>query len=227
MRRFGAPSRAVIVAAAIVMPLTLFAVLAIQIGRGDSPAFDADILRFVDRHQSTIASALVDRMLMIGGEPSSLVPAVLIGAAILLLYAARRRGDALFLTAAVGGAMLFAPLLKLGFERPPLAGDSSSRYFPSGHATGSLVVMAALVLVSWRGPRRWAVLAFGLVFVIVYGAALVYSQGHYPSDVIGGWSIGLAWVAALYAFRAARVTPERARRQQLLPAPTPPRDPTP
>ena len=194
------------------LPLTVFAVLAIQIDRRRPPALDERIIDFVARHQNSHVSRLVDFLLAAGGEPHALVPLVFLLAAILLLYVARRSGDAFFLAAAVGGALIFAPLLKLGFERPPLEGDTSTRYFPSGHATGSFGVIAALVLICWPTRLRWAVLGVGLFFVPLYGAALVYSLGHYPSDVVAGWSIGLAWVTALYAMRVAHLSSARARR---------------
>jgi membrane-associated phospholipid phosphatase len=208
----GARGRAVAFTGTIVVSLTVFAVLAIQIDRRRPPALDERIIDFVARHQNSHVSRLVDFLLAAGGEPHAQVPLVFLLAAILLLSVTRRSRDAYFLAAAVGGALIFAPLLKLGFERPPLENDTSTRYFPSGHATGSFVVIAALVLICWSTRLRCAALGVGLLFVPLYGAALVYSLGHYPSDVVAGWSIGLAWVTALYAVRVACFGPTSPRR---------------
>jgi membrane-associated phospholipid phosphatase len=211
VRAIGARGGAAALTGTIVLALTVFAVLAIQIARQRPPALDGRIIDFVDGHQSFPVSRLVDVLLAIGGEPHALIPVVFLLAAIFLLYINGRSADAIFLAAAVGGAMVFAPLLKLGFQRPPLQGDTSTRYFPSGHATGSFVMIAAFVVICWRTRLRWAVFGVGLFFLLLYGAALVYSQGHYPSDVVAGWSIGLAWVTALYAVRVTHLGSSRAR----------------
>jgi membrane-associated phospholipid phosphatase len=38
-------------------------------------------------------------------------------------------------------------------------------------------------------------LGASLAFVALYGAALVYSRAHYPSDVLSGWCIALFWAS--------------------------------
>jgi len=41
------------------------------------------------------------------------------------------------------------------------------------------------------------VLAVSLVVVVAYGIALVYFRSHYPSDVIAGWCVALAWTCVV------------------------------
>jgi undecaprenyl-diphosphatase len=88
--------------------------------------------------------------------------------------------------------------------RPPygtqyLNGTSFS--FPSGHAMWSIVGCSMLlyVMLISLGPRagiRTFLLCVGAVFVILVGASRIYLGVHYPSDVLGGWAVGAAWVAA-------------------------------
>jgi membrane-associated phospholipid phosphatase len=40
--------------------------------------------------------------------------------------------------------------------------------------------------------RRWA-LAAGVALVVVVGLTRIWLGVHYLSDVVGGWSLGLAW----------------------------------
>lgn len=89
-----------------------------------------------------------------------------------------------------------------------LHGQSFS--FPSGHAFGGIVVygLLAFLLVDFYRPERssrrlvWAV-ASTLVFAI--GLSRTYLGVHYPSDVIGGWAAGVAWLAVcLTGLRFAR-----------------------
>jgi membrane-associated phospholipid phosphatase len=70
----------------------------------------------------------------------------------------------------------------------------------------SLAIVSAISLIS---PRRWAkrILVVGLPLVGAVGVVLVYAWWHYPSDVIAGWCLALAWVTALWL--AIRPRPER------------------
>ena len=86
--------------------------------------------------------------------------------------------------------------------------------FPSGHAMSSVVVYGALLLVffpalspAWR--RRCV--AGAVVLVLAIGFSRLALGVHYISDVVGGYVLGLAWLAAsTAAFSIWRV--ERGRR---------------
>lgn len=79
--------------------------------------------------------------------------------------------------------------------------------FPSGHAMGSMVLYGALLLVLLPalGPaaRRWA-WVLTAVLIAGVGASRVVLGVHYLSDVVGAWTLGLAWIAisaALFVLR--------------------------
>ena len=117
-------------------------------------------------------------------------------------FAYRRRGsDVLLVALAVGGAEALNPLLKLLFarHRPGLA-DLATYSFPSGHATGSMAWFGLLTYLAFRagGPlwRRVLVVAGSLLAVLLIGASRVYLGEHYPTDVVGGWAVGLVWLAS-------------------------------
>jgi membrane-associated phospholipid phosphatase len=106
-------------------------------------------------------------------------------------------------TAVVGIAPLTTGLKEyVGRIRPPFA-DGGARYdslsFPSGHASGIATLVTVALVLFWpllsAGARRWAVLA-GVVLVVVVGLSRVWLGVHYLSDVVGGWSIGIAWTLA-------------------------------
>jgi glycosyltransferase involved in cell wall biosynthesis len=61
----------------------------------------------------------------------------------------------------------------------------------------SAAALAAAVLMAKPGGRR-NVLRYGVPLLIAYGAALVYAWWHYPTDVVAGWCVGVAWVMALW-----------------------------
>src|SRR4051812_4732023 len=80
--------------------------------------------------------------------------------------------------------------------------------FPSGHALGSVVGVGALLLVGLPLiPRAWRrpLVGLGVGIVLLVGYARVGLGVHYVSDVVGGWLLGAAWLAAMTAaFRAWR-----------------------
>jgi undecaprenyl-diphosphatase len=93
----------------------------------------------------------------------------------------------------------------VGRSRPvvdhPVA-HAFGKSFPSGHAMSSIICYGALVLVllPLLAPvaRRVAIgAAAALVFVI--GVSRLALGLHFLSDVLGGWVLGAAWLAASVA----------------------------
>lgn len=113
----------------------------------------------------------------------------------------------------VGAANLSAQLLKAALAHPryqPVLGyfQVGTEAFPSGHATATMAMALAYLLVvprSWRTPTA---LVGGIAAILVGGAVVVLHR-HFPSDVVGGWLLAGAWffavVAALRASRDASV----------------------
>lgn len=90
------------------------------------------------------------------------------------------------------------------------------RYFPSSHAAGSLALVAALAFLAWSTRWRWLVLALSIALVVLYGAALVYTRSHYPSDVVGGWCVALFWTCGFALLvSSADLRPGLRRRERL------------
>jgi membrane-associated phospholipid phosphatase len=65
--------------------------------------------------------------------------------------------------------------------------------FPSGHAMSSMTLAAALVVLTWNTPWRGWVFFLGAVFVLAIGWTRLYLGVHYPSDVLAGWAVSVAW----------------------------------
>jgi undecaprenyl-diphosphatase len=102
-------------------------------------------------------------------------------------------------------ATLFTELSKavIGRPRPPWEHlvDVRNLSFPSGHSLNSGATYGLLAVVAWRTARlplmvrRLAIVA-GISLPFAVGVSRVALGVHYPSDVLGGWSAALAFVAS-------------------------------
>ena len=122
--------------------------------------------------------------------------------------ALRRRSPprAWWLLVAVGGGLLLflAVAFLIGRPRPTLFESPVSEptaSFPSGHALNTTVVFAALYLVMpVRRGWRMGLAVVGILTVLAVSASRLYLQIHYPSDIVAGIALGVAWVLAFYTF---------------------------
>ncbi|MGH8908790.1 MAG: phosphatase PAP2 family protein [Egibacteraceae bacterium] len=122
-----------------------------------------------------------------------LVLAVLVGIVVLLGLFTRRRQVALLLAGTFAVAVAVDRVAKWS-----LGGVGGHDSFPSGHAVTSMALVAALLVLAWPMRWRWAATAAGALFVTGVGFSRLYFGFHYPSDVLGGWCLALAWVAGVW-----------------------------
>ena len=189
------------VALAVALGLSglVFAVLTRRVVRGDTFGWDASLFRLLDETSTRVPlDGATEVLLALGGEYWDPPPVILVGAALCALLAFGRRRAAVLVAVTVAGAVVVTNALQPQFARAPLRADLVD-LFPSGHATGSLAVVGALVVGLWSTRLRWPVTAFGLLFVVAYGVALVYLRRHYASDVLAGWCLAVMIVAAFEA----------------------------
>ncbi len=115
----------------------------------------------------------------------------------------RRWSAALYWLAAAAFAQALIQVLKLttAVARPADVYSGASAFaFPSGHATSSTVVYGFLaVLLARELPpaRRWLAYAVAAPSIALIAFSRLYLGVHWLSDVLGGLSLGLVWVALL------------------------------
>jgi membrane-associated phospholipid phosphatase len=114
---------------------------------------------------------------------------------------------AAFVVVTTAGSTLLNALVKLAVDRArPVLDDpvahAAGMSFPSGHAQSAMVAASVLLLVFLpllRGAWRWVAVGAAVLFVLAIGFARVTLGVHYVSDVLAGYALGAAWVAAMIA----------------------------
>ena len=128
----------------------------------------------------------------------------------LALLTGRFYRRALFTVAAGGGGLMLIYITKLFFARPrplhPLLYREESFSFPSGHATFSFIFYGMLAYFIWLTdlPKIWkyVFMIFLVILSLAIGFSRIYLRVHYPSDVLGGFSLGYFWIfLMIYTFR--------------------------
>lgn len=127
-----------------------------------------------------------------------------------LIVAFRHRSVRPLIAAAIAATLLLGTVIpakiliaRAGPGLPPVA-PGAMGVFPSGHTATSSVCLGLAVLLlarDLRGPAKGAALAGMAVLCFLVGAALIWCDYHWFTDVVAGWAL-----AALVVMAALRVT---------------------
>lgn len=133
---------------------------------------------------------------------------VIVGILALALWRWSGRKAALALAVATLVSALASDILKSFFARvrPDLVPQLdliSSPAFPSGHGTNAAVVyLVFIILVPQARHPAWQLAAAAMI--LLTGLSRILLNVHWPTDVIGGWMLGMSFAlmaAAVISFR--------------------------
>jgi undecaprenyl-diphosphatase len=190
--------------------ILLFAFLALagEVMEGETLAFDRTILlafrQTADPSQPVgppwVADALLDLTALGGPTVLGLVVLSIVG--FLLLQARYRTALVICLTAGSGEAVSAAMKHVFHRARPtivPHLRQAFSSSFPSGHAMQSAIIYltlgAMLMRIAERRLTKIYCCAMAMCLTFLVGLSRVYLGVHYPTDVLGGWIVGLFWAS--------------------------------
>ncbi|HEX8942535.1 MAG TPA: phosphatase PAP2 family protein [Gemmatimonadaceae bacterium] len=205
--------------AAVAIVLTwAFSEIAERVRAGSTQGIDDAVMHWMAAHQSPGVQSV---MLEITALGTSAVVAMIVFIAGLFLWLNHHKHSAILLIAATLGGMVLDGLLKIGFNRPRpqifhWGTQVVSSSFPSGHAMASTIVYGTVAYLAARLQQnvtsRILTMAMAGVIILLICSSRLYLGVHYPSDVLAGVVIGLAWAgfcmavleaAQLYAKRNA------------------------
>lgn len=160
--------------------------------------FDVTWLGRIHTHTS---APLADALSVIGYGGSQFVAIPLSIGIAGYLWHQRQRTRALLWMAAYFGGQLVVFLLKLSIDRvrpsaPGLLERSFS--FPSGHAFTATFLFGGIVLLGWHRwthGARWLLVLIASGWALAVGWSRLVLRVHYPTDVLGGFALGIAWLA--------------------------------
>ena len=203
-----------------------FTAIADEVSEGDVQRIDDSILLWMNAHANPTLDAAALEITALGGV--AVVWTVILISSVFLWQTKHRWSVFLLWVAVIGGNAINFTLKGLfGRPRPqlfewrtPFAPHSS---FPSGHSTTAVVLYITLAyLLARLQPSRLMrrlTLAVAGVLAVLIGVSRVYLGVHHPSDVLAGFTRGLAWatfcalgIEAVRFFRAKK--PEVAEQEK-------------
>jgi len=201
------PDRVVVVCAVLIaIAVVGFTTLAILISTGRAPPFDERLIRSLRRADDPsvpigprwLGEVGRDITALGGFAVLGLVTAAVAG---FLLMTRKYHALVLLLASTLGGLGL-STVLKESFERPrpdivPHLSYVRTSSFPSGHsmlaAAVYLTLGALLAELVQRRALKVYFLVIAVAITVLVGVSRVYMGVHWPTDVLAGWSGGLAW----------------------------------
>lgn len=190
----------IILAFGLYLPLQIFLLLALQVWRLEGGlSWDVSILLAIHASAQTSLDTWV-RILTKFGTIWGVYPAAIVLMLILLLLKQWRSLTYILIT--LPGCLLLNRMAKILMHRArPHLWESTfppepEFAFPSGHAMASMVFVTVLIILTWGRRWCWLVAMLGGAFVIAIGWTRLYLGVHYPSDILAGWMMAIAWAIA-------------------------------
>lgn len=213
----------------IVGSVWLFFEIADEVVEGESTRFDEWVLLSLRTADGTtpigptwLLQVARDLTALGGGAVITLITLSAVG----FLALRRKWGSLCLLTVSIMGGAFMSTWLKefFGRARPDTAlhlTEVTSQSFPSGHSmlAAAMYFTLGALLARTTADRRIKTyfLTLAALLALIIGCTRMYLGVHYPTDVLAGWSAGLAW--ALLCSLVARWLQRKGAVEQESPPP--------
>ena len=208
-----------------------FVQIAEIVREGASQEFDDAVLEWMGAHQTPLLEKVMFEITLLG---TGIVVMTIVFISALFLWLSEHRFSALLLVIATWGGVVINSLLKNTFDRPrPQVFEWGAHVltssFPSGHAMSSTIAYGTVAYLAARLQKRrwsrWVTFIIAGTLILLISASRLYLGVHYPSDVLAGSLMGLAWAGFCMAILEGIQVFKRRYRPAILeheePAPDP------
>ncbi|WP_392535419.1 phosphatase PAP2 family protein [Nostoc sp. C117] len=180
----------------VYLPLQVFKTLAVKVWENtDGFPWDVPILLAVHSTENPQLDVLAVMLARIGSPWTGVAIASAI--ILILVFQKRWRSLAYVITISIGSVIISCTGKEFMHRVRPHLWESIrpelSFSFPSGHAMASVTLVAIVLILSWANPWRWLVFIFGSLYIMAIGWCRLYLGVHFPSDILAGWMVTLAW----------------------------------
>jgi undecaprenyl-diphosphatase len=195
----------------------VFAELGERVKKGYTQHFDVAALQWLGAHHTPFLTSIMTEITPLG---TGIVVLTIVGITTAFLWHTEHKISAQLLLAATAGNIVLNNVLKLYFDRArpnvfEWQTHAASSSFPSGHAMSATVVYGTVAYLLARlqkhGWSRAITLVTAVVVIALICTTRLYLGVHYPSDVVGGIVVGLAWAAFCMATLEASIVLARRR----------------
>jgi undecaprenyl-diphosphatase len=124
----------------------------------------------------------------------------------IILWKKGKRWETCGLLVSAAGAELLSRILKALIRRPrpfPSFVEIGGYAFPSGHALLSITFYGFLFYLLLKWDKSWTTKVCGIIclisLILLIGFSRIYLNVHWLTDILGGYIIGLVWLAGCIA----------------------------
>jgi len=194
-----------------------FAELGEWVKKGYTQQFDVAALQWLGAHHTPWLTTIMTEVTPLG---TGIVVMTTVGITAAFLWHTEHKISAQLLLAATAGNIILNNVLKLHFDRArpnvfEWQTHAASSSFPSGHAMSATVVYGTVAyLLARLQSHAWSravTLVTAIIMIALICLTRLYLGVHYPSDVVGGIVVGLAWAAFCMATLEASLVLARRR----------------
>ncbi|NVY96279.1 phosphatase PAP2 family protein [Lactobacillus sp. DCY120] len=160
--------------------------------------FDDHSLQLATQTITPLKTAILQTISLLGSPRSVVILTVLL---CIYLWLRKQRILSLEIASFQSLGALAVILIKNSIARPRPSQQlmaASGFSFPSGHTFGTTTLILILILLLLPRlstfPKRFLVSSLGLIGIIIVAYSRVYLHNHFPSDVLAGFFLALAYI---------------------------------
>ena len=177
------------------LSLIIFVIILKELFQNDIQHFDDSMYWFVSNFMSDKLTSVMKVITNLGSA------GVIIAITVILFIKNRKKYKILLLDLLI--IVIFNQFLKLIIARPRPSNfmliKQGGYSFPSGHSMVGMAFYGLLIYISYKEIKnkyvKIAICSLLSILIILIGVSRIYLGVHYPSDVIAGFSLALAYLA--------------------------------